>query len=115
MVLWRLAPGLFLGAFLLVSALHFSGDPKDETPPLIRMLYGGAVIVCPLTLHAAEVSQLFALLAGPAAAQVTVAALQWAAWPWVAAIGLAAIAGAKREPARSIELVSVAALLTALR
>jgi Brp/Blh family beta-carotene 15,15'-monooxygenase len=111
-VLWGLAPGLFLAAFLLISVLHFSGDPEGRTPPWFRLLYGGAVVICPLALHAAEVSQLFAFLAGPAAAQVIVAALQWAAWPWVAAIGMAAIAGARRDPARSIELLSVTALLT---
>ena len=111
-VLWWFAPGFFLAAFLLVSALHFSGDPEGQTPAWFRMLYGGAVIFCPLTLHAAEVAQLFGYLAGMPAAQAIVAALQWAAWPWVAAIGIAAIAGAKQDLARSIELVSVTALLT---
>jgi Brp/Blh family beta-carotene 15,15'-monooxygenase len=111
-VLWWLAPGFFLAAFLLVSMLHFSGDPEGETPALFRTLYGGAVIFCPIALHAAEVSELFASLAGVPAAQAIVSALQWAAWPWVAAIGLAAIAGAMREPARSVELVSITALLT---
>lgn len=110
-VLWWFAPGWFLAAFLLVSVLHFSGDPEGETPPLFRLLYGGAVVFCPLTLQAAEVSQLFSLLAGPPAAQAIVAALQWAAWPWVAAIALAAVAGAKQKPASSIELVSITALL----
>ena len=111
-LLWWVAPGTFLAMFLLVSAFHFSGDPDGETPAAFRMLYGGAIILCPLSLHAAEVSQLFAALTGVPAAQMVVAALQWAAWPWVAAIGLAAIAGAKRDAARSIELVSVTALLT---
>ena len=111
-VLWWFEPGFFLAAFLLMSVLHFSGDPEGETPALFRMLYGGAVIFCPMTLHAAEVSQLFASLAGTPAAQAIVAALQWAAWPWVAAIGLAAIVSAKRELAHSIELVSITALLT---
>ena len=108
---WWFAPGFFLAAFLLVSVLHFSGDPEGETPVLFRMLYGGAVIFCPMTLHAVEVSQLFAALAGAPAAQSIMAALQWAAWPWVAAIGLAAIAGARRDLARSVELVSLTALL----
>ncbi len=111
-VLWWFSPGFFLATFLLISAFHFSGDPEGQTPALFRVLYGGAVIFCPLTLHAAEVSQLFAALAGESAAQTTVAALHWAAWPWVAAIGVAAIAGAKQDPARSIELVSLTALLT---
>ena len=58
-----------------------------------RVLYGGAVILCPLALHAEEVARLFAALAGDPAAQIIVAALQWAAWPWIVAIGIAAIAG----------------------
>jgi Brp/Blh family beta-carotene 15,15'-monooxygenase len=110
--LWWVAPGFFLAGFLLISVFHFSGDPEGETPALFRMLYGGAIIFCPLALHAAQVFEVFAYLAGVPAAQVIVAALGWAAWPWVVAIGIAAIAGARREPVRSIELVSVAALLT---
>jgi len=110
--LWWLAPGFFLAAFLLISAFHFSGDPDGDTPALFRVLYGGAVIFCPLALHAAEVSQLFAFLAGDVAAKAIVAALQWAAWPWVAAIVMAAAASAKRDLARSIEWISVTALLS---
>ena len=112
MVLWWFSPGFFLATFLLISVLHFSGDPEGQTAAWFRALYGGAVVFCPLTLHAAEVSQLFSALAGESAAQSIVATLQWAAWPWVAAIGVAAIAGAKQSLARSIELVSLTALLT---
>jgi Brp/Blh family beta-carotene 15,15'-monooxygenase len=108
---WWFAPGFFLAAFLLVSAIHFSGDPEGETPAWLRTLYGGAVIFCPLTLHAAEVLELFALLAGTPAAQAITAVLQLAALPWIAAIGIAAIASAKRDLLRSIELVSMTALL----
>jgi len=111
-VVWWLAPGFFLAAFLLTSAFHFSGDPEGETPAWFRALYGGAVILCPLLLHAAEVTELFAFLAGDAAAQAIVVALAWAAGPWVAAIGVAAIATAPRDRVRSIELVSMAALLS---
>ena len=110
-VVWWLAPGFFLAAFLLISAIHFSGDPDGRTPTWFRTLYGGAVIFCPLLLHAAEVQQLFALLAGFPAAQTIVAVLQLAAGPWVAAIGVAAIAAAKRDLVRSVELVSITALL----
>jgi Brp/Blh family beta-carotene 15,15'-monooxygenase len=109
---WWIAPGFFLAAFLLISAFHFSGDPEGKTPALFRMLYGGAPIICPLALHAVEVSELFAHLAGIPAAQVIVAALEWAAWPWVVAICLATILGVRQESVRSIELASVAALLT---
>ena len=111
-VLWRFAPGVFLVMFLLISALHFSGDPEGATSAWFRLLYGGAIILCPMALHATEVSQLFAALAGQGAAQIIVNALQCAEWPWTAAIGLAAIIGVRRDLASSIELVSVTALLS---
>lgn len=110
-VFWWVAPGVFLAAFLLISAFHFSGDPEGRTPALFRLLYGGAVIFCPLALHAGEVSQVFALLAGDVAALAILSASQWAAWPWMGCIGIAAAMGAKRDLPRSIELVSAAALL----
>lgn len=111
-VLWWIAPGLFLVAFLSVSVLHFSGDPEGNTSVLVRMLYGGVIVFCPLVLHATEVSQLFALLSGVPAANAITAALQWGARPWIGAIGLVALGGAKRNLPRSIELVSLTALLT---
>ena len=111
-VLWWIAPHFFLVAFLLGSVLHFSGDPESGTPASIRLLYGGAFLFCPLALHAPELGQVFAFLAGAPAAQAIVQALQWAAWPWIAAIGVVALAGARRAPARSVELVSITALLT---
>jgi Brp/Blh family beta-carotene 15,15'-monooxygenase len=111
-LLWWLAPGSFLVAFLLISAFHFSGDPAGRTPTLLRVLYGGAIIFCPLALHAAEVSQLFAFLVGGTTAQAIVAVLHRAAWFWVVSIGVASIPGLRTLSARSIELVSLAALLT---
>jgi Brp/Blh family beta-carotene 15,15'-monooxygenase len=110
-VSWRIAPGCFLAGFLLISAIHFSGDPEAGTPALFRVLYGGAIIFCPLALHAGEVSQIFAALAGEPAARVIVAALRWFAWPWVSGCGLIAIVGARQSGSRSIELISLCALL----
>lgn len=109
--LWWVAPGVFLSAFLLISVFHFSGDPEGETSTLFRMLYGGSVILCPLVLHQGEVLNTFTYLAGFTNAQIIVATLNWVAWPWTIAIGIVAIAGAKQEPLRSLELISVAALL----
>lgn len=110
--LWWIAPGFFLATFLLISIFHFSGDPEGDTPALFRMLYGGSVIFCPLLLHKTQVTEVFTFLAGELNAQIIVALLQWAAWPWLVAIAAVAIYGVKQELARSIELVSVALLLT---
>lgn len=110
--LWWFAPVFFLVGFLLLSMLHFSGDLEDGTPALARTLYGGVVIVCPMALHSSDVVQLFAFLAGLPAAQAMVAALQPASWLWIATICVVVIAGAKKNPARSLELLSITALLT---
>ena len=109
---WWFAPGYFLSVFLLISVFHFSGDPDGVTSAIFRTLYGGSIILCPLVLHAEEVSEVFAFLAGESNAQLIVGALKWAALPWVLAICLAAILSARQKPLRSVELVSVAALLT---
>lgn len=109
---WWFEPGTFLVAFLLISAFHFSGDPAGETPALWRTLYGGAVIFCPIALHAAEVARLFAFIVGLPAARSIVDVLHPVVWPWLAAICVAAILGVRTAPVRSIEMVSLAALLT---
>jgi Brp/Blh family beta-carotene 15,15'-monooxygenase len=103
---------LFLAAFLLISVFHFSGDPEGKTPALFRLLYGGAVILCPLVLHQKEVLEVFAYLAGVTNAQTIVGLVAWAAWPWAFAICVVAVISLKREPHRTLELVSVTALLT---
>lgn len=109
---WWITPGIFLAAFLLISIFHFSGDPEGETSVLFRTLYGGSVILCPLIIHAEQVTGIFALVVGFADAQMIVLTLNWAAWPWMVAIGLVSIAGMQRQPLSSFELVSVAALMT---
>ena len=59
---FMLAPAGFLIGFLLISMLHFSGDPTGGTPWWARALYGGAIIVLPTLLYAGEITRLFALL-----------------------------------------------------
>ena len=53
--LWLLQPALFLAGFLIISAVHFSGDPPPGTPWPARALYGGAILVFPALLHSEDV------------------------------------------------------------
>ena len=108
--LWLVTPFVFLVGFLMVSALHFSGDPVEETPLLFRALYGGAIIVLPLLLHVQQVAELFSFLAGPEAADRIVGALHWMAVPWLFAALLTAAHHARKNSIASLELVSVLAL-----
>lgn len=113
MVLWLVAPTLFLMIFLAASVAHFSGDLAAGTPVLSRLLYGGAIITLPTILHAADVSQLFAFLIGTEAASSLVAALASLAWPWLAGLVIAAILSARTNRLTAVEIISVGALAVA--
>ena len=107
---WIATPLIFLVSFLGVSAFHFSGDPVVHTPPIFRVIYGGAVIVFPALLHAQEVTALFSMLAGAEAAAISADALHWTAYPWLLATLLVAARHAKKNVVTSLELLSVSAL-----
>lgn len=108
--LWLIAPFVFLVGFLLLSALHFSGDPVEEAPMLFRALYGGAIIVLPALLHVQQVTELFSFLSGTEAADRLAGALHWMAAPWLFVALLAAAHHAKKNSLSSLEMVSVLAL-----
>lgn len=110
--LWLVAPSVFLLGFLLISAVHFSGDPAEGSRGLSRLLYGGAVIVLPTLLHADEVDRLFGLLAGPEAAARVTPWLASLAWPWLAMLIASALLEARRSWQTTLELLAVAALAT---
>lgn len=110
--LWVAAPALFLIGFLLISALHFSGDPQGETGAVRRVLYGGLILICPVVLHEPQVRELYSMLAGEDVGGAVVTASYWISWPWMTAAAVAALRCAKKDWIGSLELVSVAALMT---
>ena len=109
-VVWLIQPAIFLLAFLLISALHFSGDPAQGTPWLARALYGGAVVILPAALHSVETTRLFSLLAGESAAVLVMPWLYHLSWPWLAALLFAAIERLRADWITAFELFSVAVL-----
>ena len=111
-VLWSIAPLLFLAGFLLISIFHFSGDPVPGTPLVVRLLYGGAIVVLPTLWHADEVTMLFSLLVGPAPASIMVSILSPLAWPWLVGLALAAMVACRRDGVAAGELAAVALLAT---
>ena len=112
--LWLLAPTGFLLGFLLISAVHFSGDPAAGTPQISRILYAGTVLIFPSFFYALEMSQLFAHLVGRDAALAVSSVLGWLAWPWLVAIGLTVLERLRRDWLTALEMicVSLLALLT---
>jgi len=95
--LWRATPLLFLALFLVVSMVHFSGDPTAGTPLVTRILFGGAILVLPALLHAADLVRLFSFLTGSEAAARAASCLHALALPWLLAVTLALGAAAYRS------------------
>lgn len=87
---WHHAPSLFLTGFLILSALHFSGDLATGTHFVARLLYGGTMMVLPALLHENEMARLFSFLVAPQAALALAAFLHEISWPWLLATTLAA-------------------------
>ena len=109
---WWLFPAVFLTGFLLVSAFHFSGDLEKGTAGLLRLLYGGSVLVLPALLHEREVALLFGyLVAGEFAAQ-SASALHWLAVPWLFGLGITLFWQVRRRWLTSLEVMSAALLAT---
>ena len=110
-LVWWIAPGLSLAIFLVLSMVHFSGDLEIGASTAAKILYGGAIILCPFALHSTEVTELFALIADKPAADYIAVWLYWGIWPWIAAIALVGLFEFNRNPAGSFELHSITALL----
>lgn len=111
--LWQAAPLVFLAGFLVISAVHFSGDPQAGTPIAARILYGGAIVVLPVLLHPAEVHRLFHFLVGNDQATPLVACLQLLAWPWLIALVITSQMVWRSSRLTALELLAVALLAVA--
>ncbi len=110
---WAVAPTLFLCVFLIVSALHFAGDPVAGVSGITRGLYGGAVIVLPALCHGADLQRLLGVVAGPDSAAFVVPVLSLLAAPWLAAALLACAYEFKSSRLAACELAGLLALFVA--
>jgi len=68
-IFWILFPGASLFAFLIYSAVHFSGDWSDS-PPALRWCGGAATIGGPALFHQDDVAHIFGYLAPESAANL---------------------------------------------
>lgn len=106
---WAIAPAASLGAFLLATAWHFSGDWRDAAGPLARVAAGLALVGFPAAARPEVVAELYVLVAGPNAAAI--ADVQRATAPLVGAVLAVALATTWRNSRRvAVEISVVAAL-----
>lgn len=71
-VLWLSSPLVFLVAFLIISGIHFSGDPVGEVSLLTRIAVGSGVILFPSLVHRSETQHLYALLTSQSVAEAVI-------------------------------------------
>jgi beta-carotene 15,15'-dioxygenase len=109
-LLWHLAPTLFLVGFLSISGAHFSGDPISGTPPILRTLQGGGLLFLPTIRHRNELTDLYGLLVGSDAATTVVSWLSIAAWPWLPALVVCAAICFPKAKLASLELIAAGCL-----
>ena len=93
-----------------MSVLHFSGDLAVGANFITRFFYGGAEIVLPVALHAADLDRLFSLLVGPHAAGLVVTVLRCMVWPWLAGLVLVIVYSARRDTLLALEVLAVSVL-----
>jgi len=109
-LLWLLAPVVFLTGFLLVSLLHFSEDLVTGVPWLSRVVYGATVVVLPALRYGPETDRLLGLVAGADAAVPVTMLLSQSAWPLLVAALLCAVIEGRRRPMTGAEIAGVAVL-----
>ncbi len=107
---WQIYPSLFLAGFLLLSLVHFSGDPSAGTPLVSRILYGGAILFLPHLFYSAEVTRLFSSLVGPTAGGRVAAGLQPLAVLWSLGLAIAALHRAWSHWLTALEMAAVGLL-----
>lgn len=112
-ILWLTSPLFFLIAFLIISGIHFSGDPVGEVSLLTRFAIGSGVIVWPSLVHYRETEHLYALLTSQEVAE-TVVKLQYPLALATMLIGIMALAIEirKRDYKTVAELLIVGLLAT---
>ena len=109
---WRAQPAVALGAFLILSVVHFASDW-----PELRWWQRGsvalAVVSVPALAAPESVATIFAVLTAPPSAAILVDLLSLAAWPALASLVFTAITVMPRQPLLGIEvgLLAVLALL----
>jgi beta-carotene 15,15'-dioxygenase len=110
---WWVLPAVFLTAFLLVSAFHFSGDLQTGTSAVLRFWYAGSMLIFPAWFHQADVARLFGdLVAGDFAGQMA-GILRSMALPWCVGLCVTLMLQWRANWMTSLEVVAVSVLAMA--
>ena len=109
-LLWKFAPLIFLAGFLSIALFHFSGDPEKGTPPLCRLVFGGAIIILPALRHGSEQLRLLTYLGGNLAGATVGSVLHMLSVPWLVMVAAVVIVDWRRDWLASVEITAVTLL-----
>ncbi len=113
LLLWWLAPGPSLGAFLLLSVLHFGAEDAQAHGSVglfSALAHGGVIVVAPAVLHPAETTRLFEWLTGGAGDEVRRLTGALGAAVWLGAVLKLAIEAPSSRRTALVEITAVAAI-----
>jgi len=79
---WLWQPIVFFVGFLTISILHFADDLPNNTPKIIKLLQGGALIVLPTLMFNTQMTQLFSYFINQDASLMLVEKLHSVAFLW---------------------------------
>jgi Brp/Blh family beta-carotene 15,15'-monooxygenase len=113
-VLWIIAPGIALGAFLIYSALHFSDDWRADVGLWQSLPLGISVIALPALVFQSDVAVLFGFLIAEPTATLFAALLHKMAIAAIIASVLCLVVNLRAAPWVAVEyaLLVATALLT---
>lgn len=113
-VLWIIAPGIALGAFLIYSALHFSDDWRAEVGLWQSLPLGISVIALPALVFQSDVAVLFGFLTAESTATLFAALLHKTAIAAIFVSALCLVVNLRRAPWVTVEyaLLVATALIT---
>lgn len=110
-LVWKIAPTLFLAGFLLISAFHFSEDIDSKESFLTRMIYGGSIVILPFFRHAEEVTRLFAHIIPADQAETFRAFLEPVSMGWLVIGIMTTLISLHQNLLRGLALLSLGLLL----
>jgi len=110
--IWWQFPLLFMTSFLLLSVMHFSRDLNDHVPKIIRLVYGGSIIILPTFFHFQEMQTLFSLILNEEAGLQITKFLHVLVWPWLIASLISIYLEFIKEWLVGLELIAVTLLAT---
>ena len=107
---WWLAPTIFLGGFLLLSAYHFSSDPYGNISWVFRGSYGASILVLPVLLYTKETQILFGFVSGVHAAQVVIQFLKIFSIPFLVIVLALILINLRKNFYSSLEFLFVVSI-----